>query len=215
MRARMSSAPGIRTMRGIPLSAAGQNQFGGTAGEPGLVHVGVKREPHAEHARLLPPVGDESAALRPVQREAPHHGEPVGVPARGLESEVIPLALPGRRDDHDAAHAGRVHFLQQHVRGDRIRRLPLVGSVRGPGTLRGVCVPDVHLRVGDEHGHGAAGLSGAGGRRASGRTARGAGAAGPGHSHCRSACAPPCGYGSATARRCRTRCRAGGRTRRG
>ena len=53
----------------------------------------------------------------------------------------------------------------------------------------------------------AAALSGAGGRRASGRTARGAGAAGPGHSHCRSACAPPCGCGCAKA------CRWGARRR--
>jgi len=68
---------------------------------------------------------------------------------------------------------------------------------------------------GGPFGRGCRVLSGAGGRRASGRTAGGAGAAGPGHSHCRSVCAPPCGYGCVTARRCRTRCRAGGRTRRG
>ena len=52
-----------------------------------------------------------------------------------------------------------------------------------------------------------------GGPGACGRTARGAGEADPGRSRCRSACGPPCGCGDVTARRCRRRSRADGRTR--
>jgi hypothetical protein len=54
-----------------------------------------------------------------------------------------------------------------------------------------------------------------GDRRESGRTARGADAEGPARSRCRWAFASRCGCGCAPARRCRARCPADGRTRRG
>jgi hypothetical protein len=39
----------------------------------------VEREAHAEHPRLLLPVGDQRAAGGIAQRQPTHHGESIGV----------------------------------------------------------------------------------------------------------------------------------------
>jgi hypothetical protein len=77
--------------------------------------IAVRRQ--GRHARLLFPVGDEGAALRPLERESPHHREALRVQARRLERQIVAVAFPQGRNDDDAADTSGIHLGQQHVPG--------------------------------------------------------------------------------------------------
>ena len=168
--------------------------------------------------RLLPPVGDEGRGSPACRGEAPHHGEPAqGAGARPGRGHCARPPMTAGLITTRLTPAASISF-QQHVASDRIA----ASAPGGPGPrardAQACRRSDVHSTVGDERAVAISGswqrreLSGAaGGQRASGQMlARGAGAAGPSHSTLPFGVAPPCGCGCVTARRCRTRCRAGG-----
>ena len=70
----------------------------------------LEREAHAEHARLLLPVGHACAALRLLQREAPHHREAIRIQARGFEREIVALAFPRGWNQHCTRHTCEIHL---------------------------------------------------------------------------------------------------------
>jgi hypothetical protein len=123
----------------------------GAVGKPRPLLIGMEGESHAQHARLLSPVRDERPALRPLDREAAHHGEAPGMQACRLEREVVAITLPRGRDDHHPADAGAVHLGEQHLAGHQIRLLRALRTARRPRPRRRVRAPDVHLRIDDEH----------------------------------------------------------------
>ena len=63
----------------------------------------------------MPLSASEGAALRLLDGEPTHHGEAVGIAARGLQGEIVAVALPRRRHDYGAVDARFVHFAQQVV----------------------------------------------------------------------------------------------------
>jgi hypothetical protein len=111
----------------------------------------VEGEAHAEHARLLLPARNQRAALRLLERDAAHDREAIGIEARSLQRELVAVALPRRRHDDDPAHAGEIHLQEKRLLGDGIGLLGLSRAARRPGTVRGVCRPEMHLRIDDMH----------------------------------------------------------------
>ena len=128
---------------------------GGAVGEEVAVVLVVEGEAHAEHARLLAPVGHQRPARGIAEREAPHHREAVRIGARGFERHVVAVALPrGRHQDH-AAHLGQVHLEEQRLLQDLVGLLCFRRAARRPRAARALRGPEVHLRVDDVHGRSA------------------------------------------------------------
>jgi len=117
--------------------------------EPRALQIGVEGEAHAEHARLLLPVRHERAALRLLECDPAHDREAVGIEARRFQRELVAVALPRGRHDHDPADAGQIHLEEQRFLGDGIRFLSLGRAARRPRTVWRVSRPEVHLRVDD------------------------------------------------------------------
>ena len=124
---------------------------GGAVGEKVAVVLVVEGVPHAEHPRLLLPVGDPTAAGRVTERQPAHHREPVGMRPRRLQRDVVAIAFPGGRHDDHAPHAGQIHLEQHGLLADRIRLLRLLRAAGRPRALGRVGGPEVHLRIDDVH----------------------------------------------------------------
>ncbi|MDI1287726.1 MAG: hypothetical protein PSV46_25300 [Reyranella sp.] len=110
-------------------------------------NVGMKREAHAKHARLLPPAGDLAASIRRIGIEAAHDGEAIRMLGGGFEGNVVAVAFPRRRHQDHAVDTGLVHFGQQFILAEW---RPVRLGAGGPRTLRRVGGPDVNLCV-DDH----------------------------------------------------------------
>ena len=116
-----------------------------SVGEPRLLMRLQEREAETEHARPALQAVDRRAALGLVEREVAEDGETVGVPARRLDRQCVGIRVPPGRMDHGRVDAALVHLLQ-HVVGREVRDLTVVRV----GGL--VVLPDVDLRIDDEHG---------------------------------------------------------------
>ena len=83
-----------------------------------------------------------SGSKRPMVAEA------VGMALRGIDGEVVAIALPRRRHDDDAVDAGLVHLGQELFLAERravrlgARRPRAFGRVGGPDM--DLCVEDLH-----------------------------------------------------------------------
>jgi hypothetical protein len=53
--------------------------------------------------------------LAPIEWRPAHHREAVGMEARCLQRQVIAIAFPRGRHDHDPRHTCGIHFLQEIV----------------------------------------------------------------------------------------------------
>src|SRR5262249_36933136 len=97
-------------------------------------------------ARALLPRVDQRATLGLVEGEVAEDREPVGMRAHGLDAELVRVRIPGRvRRENGRIDAAGVHLLQRvflQVGGD----LPVP---RAGGVAR---VPEMNLRVDDQHG---------------------------------------------------------------
>src|SRR5262245_35589201 len=87
---------------------------------------------------------DESATLGLVEGKVAQNREPVGMLARGLDSECVRVGVPAGWMDDGRVHAALVH-LPQDVGGREVGHLTMA---RVPGR---VVSPDVNLRVYDQH----------------------------------------------------------------
>jgi hypothetical protein len=120
---------------------------GGAVGEPGPVGVAMKREPHAEHARLLAPARKQVLVLGVLQREAAHHREPFGMFSRRLERVVVAVSFDRGRHQNGAADTGAIHVGEEGFVA--IRRI--LAAVAQQRAVRPVRRPHMHLRVDDQH----------------------------------------------------------------
>ena len=111
-------------------------------------HLGVEGEAHAQHALLLLPARQGLASAGCVGIEAAHDAEAVGMAARGLDGEIVAIALPRRRHDDDSVDAGLVHLGQEFFLAER--RAVRLGA-RRPRAFRRVGAPDMDLCVDDFH----------------------------------------------------------------
>ena len=116
----------------------------GAVGRPGgLVGLG-EAEPESEHAGLLQPAVDLRFCLRLVHRNLPQDGKPVGVSFRRIQGQTVRVRVPTWRVNYGRIDAGLIHFAQQVI-GQEIGDLPVARIGRD------VPLPEVHLRVNDQH----------------------------------------------------------------
>jgi hypothetical protein len=80
--------------------------------QPRALRRGAKGEAQAEHAGLTLPSVEDRAILGMLDREPAHHREAIGVTARGVDRQLVAIALPRRRHDDHARDARGVHLLQ-------------------------------------------------------------------------------------------------------
>src|SRR6266700_2922397 len=115
-----SSDPGTSTMSGIlAFSAAGHSQ---------------SAVPSVSHGRCR--------SVWKVKRRP-------SMPGCLFQRELVAVALPRGRHDHDPADAGQIHLEEQRFLGDGIGFLSLGRAARRPRTVWRVSRPEVHLRVDD------------------------------------------------------------------
>ena len=127
-------------------SAAGHSQ----STVPSVGHLlcsgSMKVKRQAEHPRALLPRIHQRATLGLVEREVAEDRELVGVLAGGLDAELVRVRVPRRvRSEHRGIDAAGVHLLQRLV-------LQVGGDLPVPGAGGVARIPEVNLRVDDQHG---------------------------------------------------------------
>jgi hypothetical protein len=128
----------------------------GAVDHPVAVLRPVEGEPRALDVRVLGEVLQHRGALFGlVLRDAGHDAEAVRVRLAGLQGVVDAVALPGRRQDQRPVDAGLVHQLQGLLVREGVLAVAVEADAlpraRDPGAVRGLFLPDVDLRVDDEH----------------------------------------------------------------
>src|SRR5262249_52157077 len=103
-------------------------------------------EAASEHSRALLPRVDQVAALRLVEGEVAEDREPVGMRARSLHAQLVRVRIPRRvrREDGGIDTAG-VHLLQGVF-------LEIGGNLPVPRAGGVARIPEMNLRVDDQHG---------------------------------------------------------------
>ena len=119
---------------------------GGAVGQPRPVGVAVERQPHAQHAGLVPPALEHVLAGAALERNASHDREAVGIFAHGFERVIVAIGVDRGWHQDGAVDAGAVHV------GDQLliavgRALGVAGTQRPIQPIRR---PHMHLRV-DDH----------------------------------------------------------------
>ena len=130
----------LRTLGGCPQPVEAP------IGEPRLLMRAQEREAKPPHPRPAFHVRDVGAALRLIEGKIAEDGEPIGMGLGGLDGEGVGVGIPSRRMDEGRVHAAFVHLPERVGRGV-VGDLAMVGEVRGL-----VVLPEVDLRVDDEHG---------------------------------------------------------------
>src|SRR5262249_1907395 len=85
-----------------------------------------------------------------------HDAEPIWMLLAGLERVVDAVAFPRRRHDDHAIDTGRVHHLQAFLIAERLGAVAVLlhalARAGDPRPVRRFVLPDVDLRVDEEHG---------------------------------------------------------------
>src|SRR3954451_19350080 len=105
----------------------------------------IEREPQAEHPGTLLPRIHERATLGLVEREVAEDRELLGMLAGRFDAELVRVRIPRRvRSEHRRIDPARLHFLERVV-------LQVRGPLPVPRAGWIACVPEVDLRVYDQH----------------------------------------------------------------
>src|SRR5690606_18243522 len=107
--------------------------------------------PDTEHVGLIEPGGELLLGIRCRRVEASHHREPARVPARHLDGVVVSFTGPEWWHDHRAVDADFVHGGDGLLAAEAHLRRTLASRRLWPRTLRSVRLPEMHLRVSNEH----------------------------------------------------------------
>ena len=128
---------------------------GGAVLDPVALPLERKRQPDALHPRMPGPRPHQRPRIvRPIERNAPHDAEAVGMALARLQRHVHPIIVPCRRHQQRTVHPGSVHQRQQHA-GVQFRHVAHVAQALvppgDPRPLGRLGAPDMHLRVDDKH----------------------------------------------------------------
>src|SRR5262249_10150389 len=103
-------------------------------------------EAASEHSRTLLPRVDQRAALGLVESEVAEDREPVGVRSHGLHAELVRVRIPRRvRREGGGIDTRGVQLLEGIV-------FEIGGYLPVPRAGGIACIPEMNLRVDDQHG---------------------------------------------------------------
>src|SRR5487761_194107 len=128
----------------------------GAVDHPVAILRAMEGEPRPLDVRNALPVAHHRFGLFGlVLRHASHDSEAVGVLLAGFQRVIDAVTFPRRRHDQHAADTGLVHQLQALLVGESLLAMAVEfharARARQPGAVRSFFLPDVDLRIDNEH----------------------------------------------------------------